>query len=238
MSNQKNIDGELQTGGSSLFTIASEADSHCKKFKCSQHTYKIRFNNIEKSFGDAQNEIQRLFTQLHDKFLNMMGPKDYIRIVFFHNDFDRPVGYPFMIKNQLETTDLQSTFDNVTQSYKQVQINEENTLTASIIIAKMPNGSGGTKTKIQSNYKNQQAFFDDSKHTIIVQNTALQWHYNVIKSIKRFFRKTYFCHQCKLAYSNIGDHLCKSSCTYCKRGKYIYILYRIEFFFLTNIFSN
>ncbi len=327
MSNQKNKDGELQTGGSSLFTIASEADSHCKKFKCSQHTYKIRFNNIEKSFGDAQNEIQRLFTQLHDKFLNMMGPKDYIRIVFFHNDFDRPVGYPFMIKNQLETTDLQSTFDNVTQSYKQVQINEENTLTASIIIAKMPNGSGGTKTKIQSNYKNQQAFFDDSKHTIIVQNTDNRCllksiiiamavydneikkikqflrpnslllhrqaikvskicgvgdypcgleevkkfeayfrdfqimiiqndgkfvkepiylghpnkkhiyisytgkHYNVIKSIKRFFRKTYFCHHCKLAYSNIGDHLCKSSCTYCKRGKYIYILYRIEFFF-------
>jgi len=76
-----------------------------------------------------------------------------------------------MNKIQLETTDLLSTFENVTQSYKQVQINEDNSLTASIIIAKMPIGSGGTKTKNQNNHKNQQAFFDQSKHTITVQNT-------------------------------------------------------------------
>jgi len=246
-----------------------------------------------------------------------MGPKDYIRIVFFHNDFDRPVGYPFMNKIQLKTTDLQSTFENVTQSYKQVQINEDNSLTASIIIAKMPSGSGGTKTKNQNNHKNQQAFFDQSKHTITVQNTDNRCllksiiisiavydgdqkklkqllrqnspflhkeaikvskicgvgdypcgiqevkkfeayfrdyqimiiqndgkfikepvyighpnkkhiyisytgtYYNVIKSIKRFYRMAYFCHNCKIGYSNIGNHLCKSSCTLCKRGKNI-----------------
>ncbi len=167
----KHNDKQLQIGGNNSFTISSENNSYCKKFKCAQHTYKIRFNNIEKSFGNAQNEIQSLFTQLHNKFVSMMGPKDYIRIVFFHNDFDRPVGYPFMNKIQLKTTDLQSTFENVTQSYKQVQINEDNSLTASIIIAKMPSGSGGTKTKNQNNHKNQQAFFDQSKHTITVQNT-------------------------------------------------------------------
>jgi len=62
----KHNDKQLQIGGNNSFTISSENNSYCKKFKCAQHTYKIRFNNIEKSFGDAQNEIQSLFTQLHN----------------------------------------------------------------------------------------------------------------------------------------------------------------------------
>ncbi len=305
---------ELQIGGSNLFTITTETKSRCKKFNCSQHTFNISFNDIEKSFGDAQNEIQRLFTELHDKFLNLMGPKDYIRIVFFHNEFDRPVGYPFMNKNQLETTDLQSTFENVIQSYKQVQINEDNSLTAAIIIAKMPSGGAGSKTKNQNKHKKQQDYFDDSVHTISVENTDNRCllksiiiaiavydndknkikqlskpnslllhkqaikiskicgvknypcgleevkkfeayfrdyqimiiqndgkfvkepiylghpnkkhiyisytgtHYNVIKSIKRFFRNVYYCHQCKIGYNNLGLHLCKMTCSLCKRG--------------------
>ncbi len=107
-----------------------------------------------------------------------MGPKDYIRIVFFHNEFDRPVGYPFMNKSQLETTDLQSTFENVIQSYKQVQVNEDNSLRAAIIIAKMPSGGAGFKTKNQNRYKKQQDYFDDSVHTICVENTlVIQTHY-------------------------------------------------------------
>ena len=57
-----------QIGRSNLFNMTTETTSRCKKFNCPQHTYNIRFNNIEKSFGDAQFEIQRLFTDLHEKF--------------------------------------------------------------------------------------------------------------------------------------------------------------------------
>jgi len=48
----------------------------------------------------------------------------------------------------------------------------------SIIIAKMPTGGAGFKTKNQNSYIKQQGYFDDSVHTICVENTlVIQTHY-------------------------------------------------------------
>ena len=43
-----------------------------------------------------------------------------------------------------------------------------------------------------------------------------QSHYNVIKSVKRYFNRRYYCHFCKYAYSNINDHSCNFMCKLCK----------------------
>ncbi len=43
-----------------------------------------------------------------------------------------------------------------------------------------------------------------------------QSHYNVIKSVKRYFNRRYYCHYCKHAYSNINDHSCNYMCKLCK----------------------
>jgi hypothetical protein len=42
-------------------------------------------------------------------------------------------------------------------------------------------------------------------------------HYNVLRSMKVFFKRRYFCDFCKKAYSNINSHKCEYICKYCKR---------------------
>ena len=42
-------------------------------------------------------------------------------------------------------------------------------------------------------------------------------HYNVIKSIKSFYKCSYFCHLCKTKTNNIDAHYCKNNCRFCNR---------------------
>ena len=64
-----------------------------------------------------------MFIDLHTKFENLMSDQDYIRVTFMHEEFDRPVGYPFMSKKTLMSTNLQHTFESVIQSYRNIEIN-------------------------------------------------------------------------------------------------------------------
>ena len=44
-------------------------------------------------------------------------------------------------------------------------------------------------------------------------------HFNLIKSVKRFFNKSYYCDDCQVAFQEIGDHKCKACCQICFRLK-------------------
>ncbi len=46
--------------------------------------------------------------------------------------------------------------------------------------------------------------------------TYTESHFNVIKSIKSYFDRSYYCDICKVAYANIGKHTCKNMCYMCK----------------------
>jgi hypothetical protein len=162
---------ENRQAGGNMYNISTSSSGRCKKFNCSQHTYNISFNSVNKTFAQAQQEIEQLFIDLHLKFYNMMGSKDYIRIVFFHDSFDRPVGYPFLSRNELQTTDLQSTFENVIQSYQEITVNSDNSLRASIIIAHMPAGGSGSSLVNRPQFRNQQDYFNYSTGIICVENS-------------------------------------------------------------------
>ena len=41
-------------------------------------------------------------------------------------------------------------------------------------------------------------------------------HYDVITSMPGFFARNMYCHTCKIAYSNQGDHLCPNACKCCR----------------------
>ena len=304
-----------QMGGqNNLYNITNSFNSRCAKFNCEQKTFDIKFNDVSKTFGQAQSEITQLFVDLHTKFANLMGPKDYIRVTFMHKEFDRPIGYPFMTKNTLMTTNLQHTFENVIQSYKSIKMNAHNELKAMVVIAKLPSGSGYNPNSLQnyyndssniitiknddhycliravvvaieylenklsnkpkkSNYnplsqrisnkvfetvtklrmKNKPCGIDDAhklevyfKHyqiTIInnegkfdkvplyagkknIKHIYLSYtdsHYNVIKFIKRFYNRSYFCPVCLVAYNNLRNHKCKNLCTLCNRYNCEYV---------------
>lgn len=153
-----------QTGGRrNMYTITNSFNSRCQKFNCDQKVFNINFNNVNKTFEEAQQEITQLFVDLHSKFASLMNEKDYIRVTFLHDEFDRPVGYPFMNKKTLMSTNLQHTFENVIQSYRTITMNNHNQLKAMVVIARLPSGYGLNSDTLQN-------YFYDSKNIITITN--------------------------------------------------------------------
>ena len=292
----------IQRGGN-LFNISTSFESHSRKFNTEQRVFNISFNAVRKTFQEAQEEIRELFINLHEKFLALMGDKDYIRITFLHEDFDRGIGYPFMNKSTFMNANLLNTFENVIQSYKTIEMNNNNSLKAMVCIARLPSGSSLSPTNATQNY------FNESKNIIVIVNddnfclihavlTAIHWykfkkisrciknelsrkvnaiatklkiknnncginelkkleiyfkyyqlniidsrenafnqplyvgkpnkyhlyiaytgtHYNVIKSMNNYSKRTYYCHLCKIAYNNLRSHKCIQNCSSCQRN--------------------
>ena len=73
-----------------------------------------------------------------------------------------------MDKRQLQTLNLQEKFESVILSYKTIKMNANNSLTANIIIAHLPSGSG--KKKVSHSYQSQQEYFDDRSNYITFEN--------------------------------------------------------------------
>ena len=289
-----------QSGGN-IYSITESFRSRSRKFKTDQQVFNISFNTVNKTFDEAQNEIKNLFIDLHEQFLGMMGDKDYIRVTFLHDDFDRGIGYPFMSKRVFMNANLLHTFESVIQSYKTINMNNNNSLRAAVYIARLPNGGNLPESALQNH-------FDMSSNIIVVKNDdnycmihavliAIQWynnkkftygirnklsrqvhsialklkiknkkcgikeakllemyfrhyqitiidmrqntiqepyfigtpnakhiyiaytgsHYNVIKSMKVFTKKSYYCDLCKIGYNNLRSHKCIINCSYCQR---------------------
>ena len=112
---------------------------------------------MQKTFAEAQNDINSLFKNLHIKMMTLLNDQDKIRNTFFHEEFSHSIGYPFMDKKQLQTQNLQLKFEAIVQSYRTIQMNTNNKLTAHLIIAHLPAGSG--KKRIQTHsFSNQQEY--------------------------------------------------------------------------------
>ncbi|CAF1141246.1 unnamed protein product [Brachionus calyciflorus] len=103
-----------KTGGVLNYHIDNTFNNYNKKFNCTTSTYN------SKTFSEAHSDIENAFKALHD----------------------RPISLPFMSKTQLTPAGLLENFEHVAQSYKSVKLNENNNLTASVVIAHLPIGSG------------------------------------------------------------------------------------------------
>ena len=158
-----------QTGGQDQDVVLRHSlVNNCVRFNCEQHTIECSFKAVDKTFSQAQHEISQMFVKIHQKMLGLLNEKDQIRITFFHEDFDRAIGYPFMGKRELQNLNLQEKFDSIIQSYKTINMNSNNSLTANIIIAHLPSGSGNKKRS--HSYQNQQEYFDDNLNYIAIEN--------------------------------------------------------------------
>ena len=144
---------DIQSGGSNnIFTIVNTQDRHCQQFNCSQLEYNINFNNLNKTFEQANDELNNLFDKLQQTFLSKMGPKDKIRCVFLHSSLESPISLPFMDKASFSNIKLIDSFLKVTQSYKTVIVNNNNEFKAFIIVAHIPTGGYNYKIKKQKIY--------------------------------------------------------------------------------------
>ncbi|CAF1132843.1 unnamed protein product [Brachionus calyciflorus] len=173
----------IQIGGNLNHYITQTKSTHNHKFNCTLVTYKIGFSQNLSSFGAAIEDIKLAFENLTNQFISQMGTHDKIRIVLYHDSLERPISIPFLKKTDLTSQVLLDSFERVIQSHKEVQINENNNLTAHVIIARLPSGSGRkmvnlkkrktpyTKTKdcvrVQSDTTNEFQKFCENKRFII-----------------------------------------------------------------------
>ena len=131
---------------------------------------KISFNECDKNFSQAKDEITNLFTEIHSKMNSLMNPNDKIRITFFHDDFKEPIEYEFMSKDTLNKTNSQSKFESVIQSYREIKLNLNDSLKALIVVAHTPSGSGRPSSKISYLFRNQQDYLSSRKYIIPIEN--------------------------------------------------------------------
>lgn len=76
-----------------MYSIDCSGVSYSRKFKCSQHVYNVKFNDTKLTFGQGQNQITNMFTEIHEQLLYLLTNNyDKIRITFIHNSFDHPIG--------------------------------------------------------------------------------------------------------------------------------------------------
>jgi hypothetical protein len=154
----------MQLGGRVEMTFSEPTTSISNRFNCEQLTIKIAFGNTSKTFEEANNEIQNLFTDLHSKLIAKKNDSDKIRLVFHHDSFQEgPIRIPFLSKNNFAVYNLINNFKSVTQSYKEITMNNNQNLHALAIIARIPQGSG-------KNYRNQQDYMNNSSSILNIYN--------------------------------------------------------------------
>ena len=162
-------DVPVQIAGQSI-RVVETSTGNCKKFNCEQHMIEINFNQSNKTFSEAKEDITNMFIEIHSKMNSLMKNNDKVRITFFHDEFREPIGYEFMNKETLNKTSLQSKFESVVQSYREVKLNRNNALKAIIVIAHTPAGSGRLSSKSAYLFKSQQEYLSSRKYIIPVEN--------------------------------------------------------------------
>ena len=111
-------------------------------FRLKEVLYDIRFENIERSFEEALDLVKNMILELVESLQSKMGDGDKIALTFYHSMLDQPIAIPF-VKKRLFTFELVMDYIlHVTQSYKDLQINPNNSLNATVQIQSLPLGGG------------------------------------------------------------------------------------------------
>jgi hypothetical protein len=124
------------------FRIDQLARTNNPEFGLDSMLYSIEYPDNLQTFYEAQDEIQRMLSEIHMTLTSTMRSSDKIRVVFFHKDFFTCIDLPFLKKSDFTVKLLVESFENVIQSYKDIIINYNNSFTANVQIQRMPSGTG------------------------------------------------------------------------------------------------
>ena len=124
------------------FRIDQLARTNNPEFGLDSMLYSIEYPENLQTFYEAQDEIQRMLSEIHMTLTSTMRSSDKIRVVFFHKDFFTCIDLPFLKKSDFTVKLLIESFENVIQSYKHIIINYNNSFTANVQYQRMPSGRG------------------------------------------------------------------------------------------------
>lgn len=166
-----NHDENIIQRGASLFNISKNdvTTGNCKKFRCNKITFSVKFseNFDNKTFGDATDELTRMFIDLHSQMRSLLTGKDKISVVISHSSLRAPICFGFMDKLDFMNINLEDSFFNVIQSYNTVQIESSEGLKVDVSIARIPSGEGNQKRKI---FDSMNEMLQESNYIIEVIN--------------------------------------------------------------------
>ena len=149
-SNNNNV----QFGGALAYNIYKTSQRINNQFNCEEITYQLRFSESNKTFEQAIDEINQLFHELCQEFIQNLNEKDKIRISFIHPSLSPSINLPFMNKETITPQNLLAIFERVAQSKKTIKLNESNQLRVDVIIARLPAGSGRKFIPENQKFKN------------------------------------------------------------------------------------
>jgi hypothetical protein len=124
-------------GNGKGFNIREISYKNSTKWNCQTRAYEIDFSDNPLSFIEANEEIWQMFFELHNKCLELMDQKDLIRVVFFHEQFDKPVSSPFEKKEKFKERNLLDLLFKNVQSAREYLINEVNKLECITTVCKI-----------------------------------------------------------------------------------------------------
>jgi hypothetical protein len=107
-----------------------------------EYLYDIVFSNIDRTFGEAVDLVENMVHELVETLLSKMDAGDKISLTFYHSMFDTPISIPFLKKGLFNSVLVMDYLLFVTQSYKDLMINPNNSLNASAQIQSLPLGAG------------------------------------------------------------------------------------------------
>ena len=107
-----------------------------------EYLYDIVFSNIDRTFGEAVDLVENMVHELVETLLSKMDAGDKISLTFYHSMFDTPISIHFLKIGLFNSVLVMDYLLFVTQSYKDLMINPNNSLNASAQIQSLPLGAG------------------------------------------------------------------------------------------------
>lgn len=123
------------------FSITQTSESTNSDYNLTEINFNVRISDRERTFDEADNDINEMFISISETFRQKMDTNDKIRIVFYHDDFLESIDIPFVSKKNFTAKLLIDSFQNVIQSYKD-SYTSSNNFKAKVQIQKIPTGRG------------------------------------------------------------------------------------------------
>jgi hypothetical protein len=102
----------------SIYKITSTHSNHNAKFEIETKNINITLGTSVASFKDANLYVNTLFEQIYNDHINNLSENIKVRIVVFHDLFDRPCSTHLIDKAQFTPYLIATLFSNVVQSRK------------------------------------------------------------------------------------------------------------------------
>jgi hypothetical protein len=123
-----------------------------KKWSANQKriVFSIR-NNEMSSFFDANENLDALFGQIFEQYIQVIPENTIVQYIINHDTFDRPISSSYMKRSQLEACMIQRSFEDVFQSRKKqpentFQESHQLTLTINVLPSRAVRGGSNPET--------------------------------------------------------------------------------------------